>query len=138
MLKVHPDAHLKLRGKLQIGITTFPRKPVWITEWADPDDLRNTLHASFHIPVYCREVPSLAGQPVVDGGISIGAKHLAHGDRTLAISPAIWTAFPGESTYDISVPLWPSQCLLPPAGEAGSANLFRLGEQATNEWLLTS
>ena len=39
--------------------------------------------------VYCREVPFLAGRPVVDGGISIGGKHLAHGDRTLAISAAI-------------------------------------------------
>lgn len=132
----HPDAYLKLRGRLQVGMTVFPREHVWISEWSDQADLRNILHCSMHIPIYCREVPWLRGRPVIDGIISLGGQHLAHGDRTLAISPAVWAGLPDEQTFDLAHQLSASQCLFPPLTDPGIYELFKLGEDATWEWFL--
>lgn len=134
ILDHHSDAHLKLRGRLQIGVTLFPRKHVWISEWRDVAHLRQTLHSSMHIPIYCREVPRLDGHAVVDGGISMGGRHLAHGDQTLVVSAAPWTTLPGEHFFDLSVFLWPSQCLFPPFDEKGVSDLFELGVKVAREW----
>eukprot|EP00929_Paragymnodinium_shiwhaense_P074014 TRINITY_DN37844_c0_g1_i1.p1 TRINITY_DN37844_c0_g1~~TRINITY_DN37844_c0_g1_i1.p1 ORF type:complete len:207 (+),score=24.82 TRINITY_DN37844_c0_g1_i1:108-728(+) len=75
LLERHPDAHLKVRGRLHIGVTVFPRKHVWVTDFRDQAHLREVLHCSMHIPIYCREVPKLEGQPVIDGGIALGGQH---------------------------------------------------------------
>lgn len=134
ILSQHPDAHIQLRGRLQIGITVFPRRHIWISDWRDEADFRNVLHCSMHIPLYCREVPWLHGRPVIDGGVSVGGQHMAHGDQTLAVSPAFWTGLPNERMFDIAVSLTASQCLFPPSSELGIEDLFSLGEATARNW----
>lgn len=141
MLEEHPDAHTKLRGRFQIGVTRFPRQHEWISEWASNDDLRSALHASMHIPIYCREVPRLDSHPslrdrmLIDGAISMGSKHLAHGSNTLVISAAPWTALPDEKLFDIAVALPSTHCLFPPS-EGDASQMFALGEGAAEAWLV--
>eukprot|EP00446_Apocalathium_sp_SHHI-4_P079399 CAMPEP_0177491638 /NCGR_PEP_ID=MMETSP0369-20130122/31931_1 /TAXON_ID=447022 ORGANISM="Scrippsiella hangoei-like, Strain SHHI-4" /NCGR_SAMPLE_ID=MMETSP0369 /ASSEMBLY_ACC=CAM_ASM_000364 /LENGTH=274 /DNA_ID=CAMNT_0018968357 /DNA_START=104 /DNA_END=929 /DNA_ORIENTATION=- len=129
-----PDAHERIRGRCQIGITVFPRKHIWVTEWRDLAHLRNCLHCSMHIPLYCREVPFWEGQAVVDGGIAIGGKHLAHGDRTLVLSAAPWSSWPGERMFDLAIPLPITQTMLPPSGDFGAQRMFELGASLVREW----
>eukprot|EP00442_Polarella_glacialis_P021776 CAMPEP_0115132398 /NCGR_PEP_ID=MMETSP0227-20121206/53716_1 /TAXON_ID=89957 /ORGANISM="Polarella glacialis, Strain CCMP 1383" /LENGTH=253 /DNA_ID=CAMNT_0002538157 /DNA_START=48 /DNA_END=806 /DNA_ORIENTATION=+ len=135
IFEAFPDAHLRVRGRLQVGVTVFPRRHVWVSEFNDLAHLRNVLHCSMHIPIYCREVPFLDGVPVVDGAISMGGRHLADGERTVVISASTWANLPSCNFSDISHFLGPSQCLLPPWSQAGVEALFELGRTTTRAWL---
>jgi len=116
-------------------VTLFPRRHVWVSEWRDTAHLRATMHSSFHIPIYCRELPYLDGAPVVDGAISMGRRHLAHGQETLAISAACWSGRSASGFADISSFLWPWETLLPPATEAHLEGLVASGREMARECL---
>lgn len=131
----HPDAYLKVSGRLQMGVTEFPRKHVWVSQWSSNDELRATLHASMHLPIYCREASHINGKTTIDGNISVGARHLAHGDDTLVISAAAWTGF--EHFADMRITgLLPHQYVFPPSCDSFH-NFVELGEQFARDWVLS-
>ena len=63
--------YLKLNGRLFVGITTFFKKHTIICQWKNNEEVRNTLHASFHIPFYCSHVEPLPNNKIgIDGGFA--------------------------------------------------------------------
>ena len=57
----------KLKGKLYVGITKFPFKQEIITEWESNKHVRQTLHASMHIPFYMSSIDRVKGCLAIDG-----------------------------------------------------------------------
>ena len=58
-----------LRMRLRIGVTKYFEQHHW-GMFETIDDLRNLIHGSFHIPVYCRAISHYNNHWLVDGAFS--------------------------------------------------------------------
>lgn len=54
-----------------------------ISQWESQQDLINTLHASFHIPIYCTHVAPVCGKWAIDGVFSSSSSMLC--DKTISV-----------------------------------------------------
>ena len=50
------NIYQKLNGKLFVGISTWFDECQLISSWDNNEELRDTLHASMHIPYYCTHI----------------------------------------------------------------------------------
>lgn len=138
---VEPELHINVRGRLQLGVTYFPRKHEWVTEFRDKEHVRQTLHASMHIPFYCRKIPIIDNQSIMDGAISTGGRHLAHGDNTLLIGPMRWCwkvdgRRSDPNDIDIMTSLNPLSFIIQPRSDGGK-QFFEEGELCARRWFET-
>lgn len=83
MLLPNGDEYKALNGQLFIGITRFFQKHELISQWESQQDLINTLHASFHIPIYCTHVAPVCGKWSIDGVFSSSSSMLC--DKTISV-----------------------------------------------------
>ena len=67
------DDYKKLNGRFFVGITTFFKKFHIVSNWESNEELREILHASFHIPFYCTHARDLKKYgKAIDGGFGQG------------------------------------------------------------------
>lgn len=81
------DEYKSLNGRLFIGITRFLCKFELISEWKSNKDLRDTLHASMHIPFYMTHIEKVKGKFAMDGGFSGNIANID--ENTITISPTM-------------------------------------------------
>ena len=79
------DAYKKACGKLKVGVTKFFNRFEWIDSWKSNADLRNTLHASMHIPFYSTYKPVIKQEKCLDGAFSLNLKKLLTSNRNILI-----------------------------------------------------
>jgi len=79
------NEYQQLTGKLYIGVTFYLDQHRLISKWDSNNDLRNCLHASFHVPVYCTYLPKINNRIVIDG--SFGKNFVKLDSNTLIINP---------------------------------------------------
>ena len=68
-----PNFYKKVNNKLNIGVTYFVDEYELISKWESNEELRNTLHASMHIPFYCSVTEKIKSNDgiyrrAIDGG----------------------------------------------------------------------
>lgn len=88
--KLCPDGgneYKSLNGRLFIGITRFLCKFELISKWKSNKDLRNTLHASMHIPFYMTHIEKVKDKFAIDGGLSGNIANID--ENTITISPTM-------------------------------------------------
>eukprot|EP01035_Chromulina_nebulosa_P020021 gene20021-25997_t len=79
------EAYNIVSNRLSIGVTEFPLHHVRYTKWSDNNELRDCLHGSMYLPLYCSLIQPVSGQYVIDGGFSFAGEYLHHGNESLFI-----------------------------------------------------
>lgn len=117
----------KLNNKLFVGITKFPFTQEIISTWRSNKDLRDTLHASMHIPFYASITNKVNGNIAIDGDII--PNNVKLDDNTIIVGMG------NCENYDIS----PSKtiswldCFAPPSKKAYS-KIEMCGKQDADKW----
>jgi hypothetical protein len=130
----HSDIMELLCARLHVGVTEYFARHRW-GRFDDVDELRNILHGSFHIPVYCRALSQCGTNWVVDGAFSFCPHNdlPQQGAETLVMSvvgdvDGGWCDVHPQEAYS------KSQCLLIPC-EARYSRMCAEGREATDAWL---
>ena len=65
-------SYKKLSNNTHIGVTTFPFKFELISKFYSNNDLKNCLHASMHLPLYCSNINLIKNKSIraIDGSFS--------------------------------------------------------------------
>ena len=79
------DDYKKVNKRLYIGVTYFIDKYELISEWNNNQELKDTLHASFHIPFYCSYINKINDRIAIDGAFSKTYHRFT--EPTLVINP---------------------------------------------------
>jgi len=93
--------------KFEVGVSTYWDKHKVYTKWRDNDHLRETIHASFHVPFYCSYQGPLDGNISYDGGFSIDKDLLGKYDIVIGRG----------SCYDIHIDIAMMDVIYPPSYE---------------------
>ena len=101
-----PCRTLRKRG-FAMGVTRFFGRYEVRSEWNDLDHLRQTFHASFHVPLYCAYQPVLDGAQALDGGFSNDGPIVGNYDITAGRG----------NMYHIFMDTTLEECLYPPSEE---------------------
>jgi hypothetical protein len=128
MLPDDGEEYLMLNGRLFIGITLFPATASLINRWTSNDDIRDCLHASMHIPLYCKYTTRCIG---IDGAWVQSLWDLPGMHMTIHSYPMNQRAHvcpqPGQIPWQAGV--WPVK-----AGHEES-RMFELGRQNMSAYL---
>ena len=79
------NEYQQVNGKLFIGITKPIAKFELVSQWNSNRDLKDTLHASMHIPFYMTHIEKVKKCYAIDGGFTNNIALID--DNTITISP---------------------------------------------------
>ena len=133
MYNIDRDTIIKthLIGRYFVGVTKYYATHAWYS-YHDYNSLKEALHGSFHIPIYCRKIITYENMPILDGSYSFNpyTDLPNHGKNILKISV-------GENTSwcDINpfTPLTIADCIVP--GNLNKYLSIRIqGIEAADNW----
>jgi hypothetical protein len=108
ILSSDPNPVQTLEGRgFAMGITRFFGRYEAVKSWRNLRHLRQTFHASFHVPLYCAYQPALDGNYALDGGFSNNGPVVETYDITAGIS----------NIFHIFMDPTLAECLYPPSNE---------------------
>ena len=96
------DEYKQLNGELFIGITRFFKRHELISRWNSQQELIDTMHASFHIPLYCSYIAKVNGQFAIDGVFSSTSSMLCTNTVSIGWACVGKTIHPNEALIDVS------------------------------------
>ena len=117
----------KLKGKLFVGITKFPFTHELVSEWESNKDLRETLHASMHIPFYMSSIGRVKGCLAIDGDII--PNYVKIEENTVMVGTGDKKNFDIAPSIQISL----ADCFTPPSIK-DYRKIELMGEKDTNTW----
>jgi hypothetical protein len=108
-IMVEDDIYKKLENNnFSFGVSNYWHKHKIYKSWKNNEHIKKTLHASFHIPFYCKYQGSLDDCFAYDGGFSMNNDILSQYDITIGKSKCY------DLSYDISL----YDIIYPPSREA--------------------
>lgn len=113
---------LEQRG-FAMGVTRFFNRYQKYTSWRDMKHLRECIHSTMHIPLYCAYKSGVDGMQAIDGGFSATSKNLEHIDCSIGQGP----------TFNISMVPTMSEIVFPPSDEEVDRKIVQ-GYAATMAW----
>jgi len=121
----------KLNNKIFIGITRFPFTQEIISTWRSNKELRDTLHASMHLPFYMSCKNKVNGIIAIDGDII--PNNVKLDDNTIHVGMG------NCKNYDISpsIPISWRDCFAPPSKKEYSI-IEKCGEEDADKWFSTT
>ena len=113
---------LEQRG-FALGVTRFFNRYQKYTSWRDIKHLRECIHSSMHVPLYCAYQSGVDGLQAIDGGFSATSKNLEHIECSAGQGP----------TFHISMAPTMFEIAYPPSDEEVDRKI-RQGYEATMAW----
>ena len=123
-----PDAYKKANKRLKVGVTVFPKKYVVYDNWNSNEELRHTMHCTFHIPFYCRYPARIGKTIALDGGFRVSKNEFPR--STLIIGA-------DKDTSDISACLSYKTALFPIIGKKYE-EILEDGYKKLMDWKIVS
>ena len=116
------QTYKKINNNLTIGITKFPFRYVKKTFWNSNEELKNDLHTTMCIPIYCSFLNKKNGYLSIDGGLSCDIHKLDSNIIKIGVT---------RDEYDISGNLSFNDIWFPPSEE----QLDNLIEKGYNDFI---